>query len=163
MGRRLIVCSVALLLTVPAYAGSQGKGAPTACSLLSASDLATLTGRQELANAKQIGGPGDEPGSTGCGYLGTSLHVDVQPLQSVDAFTAAAARLVKSGEFQPATGVGDAVWFRTNKSAGEYGVVVRVGTNMLTVAMDMKEAGTADQARTTLMRVAEHAARGLPR
>jgi hypothetical protein len=67
--------------------------------------------------------------------------VDLQPLQSVDAFTAAAGRLVKSGEFQPATGIGDAVWFRINKIGSEYGVVVRVGTNMLTVAMDMKEAG----------------------
>lgn len=130
---------------------------------MSAGDLARLTGRKDLAAAKPVGGPGDEPGATTCGYLGTSLQVDVQPLQSADALDAAAARLVKTGEFQPATGPGDAVWFRINKPAGQYGVVVRVGTNMLTVAMDMKEAGSADEARAMLMRLAEHASRGLPR
>jgi len=156
---------VALSLSlVPALAGSQqGKAAPTACSLLSAADLATLTGRKELANARTIAGRGDEPGATSCGYVGTSLMVEVQPLQSVDAFDAAAARRVKAGEFQPATGVGDAAWFRINRPASEYGAVVRVGAAMLTLGMDMKEAGTADQAREMLMRIAAHAARGLPR
>lgn len=161
-----ISLSVALVLSItPAYASSQGQGspAPTACSLLSASELAELTGRKDLANAKQIGGPGDEPGATGCGYLGTSLQLDVQPLESVDAFDAAAARRVQAGEFQPATRVGDAVWFRINKPASEYGVVVRVGANLLTVAMDMKEAGSVDEARAMLMRIAEHASRGLSR
>lgn len=157
---------VALSLSLaPVSASPQGGGrsAPAACSLLSATDLAALTGRKELANAKPIGGTGDEPGATNCGYVGTSLQVEVQPLPSVDAFDAAAARRVKAGEFQPATGVGDAAWFRINKPASQYGVVVRVGATMLTLGMDMKEAGTADQAREVLMRIAAHAARGLPR
>lgn len=153
------------LCLAPAYASPQGRGTPppTACSLLSVSDLATLTGRKELGTAKAIGGTGDEPGATNCGYVGTSLQVDIQPLPSVESFEAAAARRVKAGEFQPATGLGDAAWFRINKRASQYGVVVRVGTNMLTVAMDTKEAGPVDQARAMLMRLAEHASRGLPR
>src|SRR5690606_216332 len=82
--RMSLLVGVSLSLA-PVYASPQGGGrsAPAACSLLSVGDLASLTGRKELANAKPIGGTGDEPGATNCGYVGTSLQVEIQPLQSV--------------------------------------------------------------------------------
>lgn len=162
----LTLISVLAAVTLTAGAGNTMQGgakAPAACALLSAADLAKLTGRPELAKSRQIAGNGDEPGATNCGYLGTSLQTEVQPLPSAASFNAAAERLVKAGEFQPFKGPGDAAWFRINKIASQYGIVVRVGATMLTVAMDMKETGPADKARAMLLPIAEHMTRGLPR
>jgi hypothetical protein len=102
------------LTSLSAQTASKGKSL-TACTLLTSAEVARLTGRSALANGRQISGTGDEPGSTNCGYMGSSLSVDLQPLQSIESFTAAAQPRVTAREFQPYGGLGDAAWFRYNK------------------------------------------------
>ena len=150
-----------LLVAVSLYAGgslmatAQAPGAPEACALLPSAEVARLTGRDALAGARQIAGEGDTPGSTNCGYPGSSLYVDVQPLASIESFNGAAERLVKSGEFEVYPGLGDAAWFRNNESLGQHGFVVRVDRNLVTIMIDTSEAGSADSARAQLLPLAE--------
>ena len=92
MGLALISVVAAATMTAGAEDAMQGRATatPAACSLVSSADAAKLTGLKNLAGAKQIAGTGDGPGATNCGYLGSSLYVDVQPLQSATSFNAAA-------------------------------------------------------------------------
>lgn len=149
--------------------GSSSAQTTHACDLLSSAELAALTGRSELAQARQIRGSEDQsepggaygPGGTACAFMGTSISLEMQPLASLERFEAAIPRRVQAGELQPHQGLGDAAWFRFNRSLDQHGFVVRAGNSLLILMMDTSEAGSADAAKAALLPVAEAAIKKL--
>ncbi len=159
------VCSATIALLASATPGRLTAQAPHACDLVSAADLATHTGRNDLANARQIRGTSDQsqPGGavegvgTECAFMGSSLMVELQRLASLERFDAAVSRRVRAGELQPYPGLGDAAWFRYNKDLAQHGFMARVGNRLVIIMVDTSEAGSADEAKAQLLPLARAA------
>ena len=163
VGTALLALGTLTTLTAQTSGNRGAAASGSACALFSSTEVATVTGRQELANARQIPGTGDEgplivPGSsTDCGFMGSSLNVALERVTSIDGFDAAAKRRVDAGEFQPYAGLGDAAWFRYNKYLKQHGFVVRVGSHVVTIMIDTSEAGSTDKAKSQLLPIAQTA------
>lgn len=163
--RTWIACSAAIVLGAPATPRPLVAQVAHACDLVSPADIATATKRSDLANARQIrstsdqsqpGGPIETEG-TECGFMGTSLTVELQRLASVERFDAAVAGRVRAGELVAHHGLGDAAWFRHNRSLSQHGFMVRAGNHLVMIMIDTSEAGSADDAKTQLLPLARAA------
>lgn len=157
---------VAFVTVVAALAIATARAQPTskACEFLSSADVAAALKRPELEQQRPIGSADpDIPGASECGY-GAALYSHHQstlhklpnnPPLSIEAFDKDAEARVKSGELTPLPGVGDAAWFYLNQSSKEYGVLVRVGQQLVRLSIPMSLAESETAARAALMSLAQ--------
>lgn len=153
---------IPVVTAITALSASAASAQPTsrACGFLTAAEVAKVLQRPALANIRPIGSVDpDVPGASECGY-GADFHIYHQPSlpgsppPSPAAFDNNAAARVKTGEYTPLSGVGDAAWFYRNKAAQEFGVLVRVGQQVMRMAVPMSF-GSEAAARTALTSLAQ--------
>lgn len=164
--RPLVHVSIVMATAALSAAAAQAQPTSKACEFSTAAEVAAALQR-DAASLFRIGSADpDIPGASECGY-GDALHVYHQPSLhrlpgapplSIDAFDADAASRVQSGELTPAPGIGDAAWFYRNESSKEYGVLIRVGQQLLRMSIPRTAAASETAARTALTRLAETAA-----
>lgn len=163
------IVHVSLVTVIAVLSVTPPKAQPTskACEFLSAAEVAGALQRPDVANQRPIGSSDpDIPGASECGYGAVfatyhqpSLHkLPNNPPLSIDDFDKDAATRVQSGEFAPLPGIGDAAWFYRNQIGKEYGVLVRVGEQLMRMSMPMSVAESEAAARAALTPLAESVA-----
>jgi hypothetical protein len=138
----------------PLTAGTAQKA--QACALVPRADVAKILGKPKLATSKS---PLDDDSDTGCRYQGAGFHLDTQEVGP--GWSGALKKMIKSGEAQPVSGIGDEAAFIKN-AGGSLVLGARKGLHIVSVTMDDDWDGPADQLKPTMIKLVKLAAARLP-
>lgn len=157
---------ISFVTVIAALSAATVRAQPTskACEFLSSAEVAAALQGHDVARLRPIGSADpDIPGASECGYGAvfstyhqSTLHkLPNRPPLSIDEFDKDAATRVQSGELTPLPGIGDLAWFYHNQIGKEYGVLIRVGQQLMRMSIPVSAAESEAAARAMLTPLAE--------